>query len=62
MGKLARPSLIAQAMTPLIAGYMIDAFGANTVLYSIALLALLNVIFSMILMKEIRQGKVMTQS
>ncbi len=45
MGKLARPSLIAQAMTPLIAGYMIDAFGANTVLYSIALLALLNVFF-----------------
>ena len=58
MGKLARPSLIAQAMTPLIAGYMIDMFDAHTVLYSVALLALLNIIFSAMLMREIRHRKI----
>lgn len=53
MGKLAKPSLIAQALTPLIAGYMIDTLSAEIVLYSIALLALVNVGFTLILKKDI---------
>lgn len=53
MGKLARPSLVAQALTPLIGGYIIDAFSALYALYGIAILAFFNIIFSIILMKEV---------
>ena len=55
MGKIARPSLIAQALTPLIVGYMIDTFSALYALYSVAILAFLNIVFSVYLMKEIKK-------
>ncbi|MFV5628766.1 MFS transporter [Acinetobacter oleivorans] len=53
MGRLARPSLIAQALTPLVGGYIIDKFSALYALYCIAILAFFNIIFSIILRNEI---------
>lgn len=43
MGKLARPALIAQAITPLIGGYVVQHYGAMALLALLAALALLNI-------------------
>lgn len=44
MGKMSRPSLIGQALTPLVGGYLMQHFGAYGVLIALCGLALLNVI------------------
>ncbi|WP_426935691.1 MFS transporter [Pseudomonas fulva] len=44
MGKMSRPSLIGQALTPLVGGYLMQHFGAYGVLVALCGLASLNVI------------------
>ena len=57
MGKLARPSLIAQALTPFIVGYMIDTLSALYALYSVAILAFINILLSISLLNEIKKSE-----
>lgn len=58
MGKLAGPSMFAQAITPLIAGYIMEKYHANCLLLLTAMLAVFNVLLSTILMKKIKNYKV----
>lgn len=44
MGKMSRPSLIGQALTPLVGGYLMQHFGAYGLLATLCALALLNVV------------------
>ncbi|MCF5424743.1 MFS transporter [Pseudomonas syringae] len=44
MGKMSRPSLIGQALTPLVGGYLMQHFGAMGVLVVLCSLALINVV------------------
>nr|WP_180203307.1 MFS transporter [Pseudomonas sp. SbOxS1]NYU02515.1 MFS transporter [Pseudomonas sp. SbOxS1] len=44
MGKMSRPSLIGQALTPLVGGYLMQHFGAYGVLVALCSLALINVV------------------
>lgn len=44
MGKMSRPSLIGQALTPLVGGYLFQHFGAIGVLAALCALALTNVV------------------
>jgi len=43
MGNMSRPSLIGQALTPLVGGYVMQLFGAHGVLVALCGLALINV-------------------
>ena len=43
MGKMSRPSLIGQALTPLVGGYLLQHFGAMGVLMALGCLAAINV-------------------
>lgn len=49
MGKIARPSLIAQGMTPFVAGFLYERFGANALLAAMALLAFISIVLSLYL-------------
>jgi len=49
MGKIARPSLIAQGITPFVAGFLYERFGANALLAAMALLAFLSIVLSLYL-------------
>ncbi len=44
MGRMARPALIGQALTPLIGGYLLQTWGAGSVLGGLCALALINVL------------------
>lgn len=44
MGKMSRPSLIGQALTPLVGGYLFQHFGATGVLATLSALALTSVV------------------
>jgi predicted MFS family arabinose efflux permease len=44
VGRMARPALIGQALTPVIGGYVFDRAGASTTLWLLCLLALINVL------------------
>ena len=44
VGRMARPALIGQALTPLVGGYIFQQFGANATLGLLCLLALTNVL------------------
>jgi predicted MFS family arabinose efflux permease len=54
MGKLARPSLIAQAAAPSIGAVMIEAWGANTALGVVVGVALTNVVIALTLFQYTR--------
>ena len=54
MGSIARPALIGQALTPLVGGYLIDTQGAGFLLWLLCGLALLNAVFSVILIRYLR--------
>lgn len=43
VGRMARPALIGQALTPLAGGYLFATFGASVTLWTLCALALLNV-------------------
>lgn len=44
MGRMSRPALIGQALTPLVGGYLFEHLGAYGVLYSLIALALVNLL------------------
>lgn len=54
MGKLAAPSVLAQAFTPFIAGYIMDKYHVTWLLTITVILAMLNIIFSALLMRKIK--------
>ncbi len=49
VGRMARPALIGQALTPLAGGYLFETFGASATLWTLCALALLNVALVMLL-------------
>ena len=51
MGRMARPSLIGQALTPLAGGYLLQAWGAGGVLAGLSSLAVLNVLLVLLLIR-----------
>lgn len=56
MGRMSRPSLIGQALTPLVGGYVFEHFGAYGVLYSLIALALLNLVLVGKVFRRVRRG------
>ncbi|WP_245000862.1 MFS transporter [Dickeya dadantii] len=58
MGKMARPSLIGQAVTPLIGGYLFDVAGSRSVLLAVVLVAGINLLLTLMLIARLKeQGK-----
>ncbi len=55
MGKLARPSLIGQAATPLAGGYLYEKLGANACLWILGGLAVFNVLLVAMVFQRTRQ-------
>ncbi len=53
MGRMARPSLIAQALTPLAGGYLLQVANAGSVLVILCALALLNVLLVVLLARKV---------
>lgn len=53
MGKMSRPSLIGQALTPLVGGYLLQHFGAMGVLTTLCALALINVLLVVVLSRSL---------
>ncbi|PYB78192.1 MFS transporter [Pseudomonas sp. LB-090624] len=53
MGKMSRPSLIGQAVTPLVGGYLLQHFGAMGVLATLAALAVVNVVLVLLVMRSL---------
>ncbi|WP_409456908.1 MFS transporter, partial [Pseudomonas sp.] len=51
MGRMSRPSLIGQALTPLLGGYLFEHFGAMGVLGTLCGLALVNVLLVLWVMR-----------
>ena len=56
MGRMSRPSLIGQALTPLLGGYLFEHFGSMGVLVTLCLLALVNVVLVGMVMRRVRAG------
>ncbi|MNE66033.1 hypothetical protein D3C80_1615610 [compost metagenome] len=54
MGKMSRPSLIGQALTPLVGGYLMQHFGAYGVLVALCSLALLNVVLVGLVLRSLQ--------
>lgn len=54
MGRMSRPSLIGQALTPVVGGYLFEHFGAMGVLVTLCLLALINVVLVGMVMQRVR--------
>ncbi|MDR6712912.1 MFS family permease [Pseudomonas hunanensis] len=54
MGRMSRPSLIGQALTPLIGGYLFEHFGAMGVLATLCVLALANVVLVLVVLRQVR--------
>lgn len=55
MGRMARPSLIGQALTPLAGGYLLQTWGAGIVLAGLSSLAIVNVILVLFLLPLVRK-------
>ncbi|MNO42092.1 Major Facilitator Superfamily protein [compost metagenome] len=53
MGKMSRPSLVGQALTPLAGGYLLQHFGAMGVLVTLASLALINVALVVMVLRSL---------
>ncbi|MNJ82161.1 hypothetical protein D3C77_813690 [compost metagenome] len=53
MGKMSRPSLIGQALTPLVGGYLLQHFGAMGVLAALCALALANVVLVVLVLRSL---------
>ena len=51
MGRMARPSLIGQALTPLAGGYLLQTWGAGGVLVGLSSMAVLNVLLVFLLIR-----------
>lgn len=55
MGRMSRPSLIGQALTPLVGGYLMQQFGAMGVLGTLCCLALVNVLLVGWVLRSLRR-------
>lgn len=55
MGKMSRPSLVGQALTPLVGGFILQHFGAQGVLLALCLLALLNVLLVALVLRHMQR-------
>ncbi len=53
MGKMSRPSLVGQALTPLAGGYLFQHFGAMGVLATLSALALTSVVLVLLVMRSL---------
>lgn len=53
MGKMARPALMGQALTPLIGGYVFEKMGASATLWLLCALAIINVMLVMALKRRL---------
>jgi len=53
VGKMARPALMGQALTPLIGGYLFERMGASTTLWLLCGLAIFNVVLVMALKQRL---------
>ncbi|WP_337022709.1 MULTISPECIES: MFS transporter [unclassified Pantoea] len=53
VGRMARPALIGQALTPLVGGYVFQQLGANATLWLLCLLALVNVVLVGVLKQKL---------
>lgn len=53
MGRMSLPSLIGQALTPIVGGYLMHAFGGGVALASLCSLAVLNVLLVVVLTRMI---------
>lgn len=53
MGKMSRPSLIGQALTPLVGGYLFQHFGATGVLTALCALSLANVVLVFLVLRSL---------
>ena len=56
MGRMARPVLVGQAATPMAGGYVLERFGAATMLWCLCSLAILNVLLVWVLRRRISAG------
>ena len=53
VGKMARPALMGQALTPLIGGYVFEKMGASATLWLLCALAIFNVVLVMALKQRL---------
>ncbi|HKS11885.1 MAG TPA: MFS transporter [Pseudomonas sp.] len=54
MGKMSRPSLVGQALTPLVGGYLFQHFGAMGVLLTLTGLGALNVVLVVMVLQSLK--------
>ncbi|WP_060476520.1 MULTISPECIES: MFS transporter [Pseudomonas] len=54
MGRMSRPALIGQAVTPVVGGFLFEHYGAIGVLLALILLALANVLLVVMVMRRVR--------
>ncbi|MOA29432.1 hypothetical protein D3C78_1504440 [compost metagenome] len=54
-GRIARPSLIGQALTPLLGGYLLQLCGSGSLLLCLCVLAVLNVLLVCLLAQRVRK-------
>ncbi len=54
MGRMSRPALIGQAVTPVVGGFLFEHYGAIGVLLALILLALANVLLVLMVMRRVR--------
>jgi MFS family permease len=55
LGRIARPTLIAQALTPLAGGYLQERYGATVTMMVLGGLALINVLLVLMLLNQVRK-------
>ncbi|MGD8106025.1 MFS transporter [Pantoea sp. FN0302] len=60
-GRMARPALIGQALTPLIGGWVFQHFGAQATLLLLCALALINVLLTVLLKMRLPQQRAMPE-
>jgi hypothetical protein len=53
VGRMARPALIGQALTPLVGGYVFETLGAPATLGLLCVLAIINVLLVMVLKQRL---------
>ncbi|CAM3939803.1 MFS transporter [Pseudomonas reidholzensis] len=56
MGRMSRPSLIGQALTPLVGGYLMQHFGAMGVLVTLCSLAVINVVLVGLVLRSLQRS------
>lgn len=56
MGRMSRPSLIGQALKPLVGGYLMQHFGATGVLVTLCSLAMINVVLVGLVLRSLQRS------